>query len=142
MGGMIETEIIQDSGDYNAAGMVDEAAFNDVNLTDKQIEPSIRLSKYVTRNQIMGNIDDKKFTELEAIKDEAVSMISIPKSLGGWLSRQFAKNLLERNEMSLVMSGSRHGYARELLNTRKAVISKEERTSATKKKVGIGMGGD
>lgn len=137
---MIETEIVQDGGDYNTAGMVDEAAFNDVDLTDKQIEPSIRISKYVTRNQVMGNVDDTKFRELEAIKDEAVSMISIPKALGGWLSRQFAKNLLERNEMSLVMSGSRQGYARELLNTRKAVISKEERTSQAKKKIGIGLG--
>lgn len=138
--GAIGTELIQDSQDYQAAEMVDDAAFDNVGLTDKQIEPSRLISRFVTRNQVMGNVDDGQFKVLDAKKNEAVSLLSIPQSQGGWLAKRFARNIMEGNELTLVMSGSRDGYVRRSLNTKHATISKEERTSSKKGKVGHGIG--
>jgi len=136
----IPQEIIQNEGDYQAAGMVSDAAYDDVGITDKQIEPSTTITAYVTRNQQMGNVDVKHFRELAAKKDAAVFLLNIPKSLGGWLSKRFGRNILKGNELEFVMSNSINGSARSMLNTRKAIISKQENNNKTAKNVGNGMG--
>ena len=118
---------------------LDEPAFDNIGLQDKQIEPSKYISEYVTRNQSLGNLTDKEFLDAKIVKDEALKLIDMPYKIGGWLGRKVGKNLLARNELTLVMSGSRNGFVREILATRKAFISREEKSKTTRK-FGSGIG--
>lgn len=137
---LIPQEIIQNEGDYQGAGMVADAAYDDIGILDKQIEPSTAITAYATRNQQMGNVDGKHFKELAAKKDAAVFLLNIPKPLGGWLSKRFGRNILKGNELEFVMSNSINGAARSMLNTRKAIISKQEGNSKAAKGIGNGIG--
>lgn len=120
-------------------GEFDNPAYNDIGIIDKQIEPSNKISKFVTRNQSLGNLESTEFRIVEGRKDEALSLMTIPYDLGGWLGISLGLNVLQRNELSFVMSGSKQGYNRELLATRKAVITKETKGE---KKVSQGISYD
>lgn len=116
--------------------LADETAYNNVTLTDKQLEPSKVITSFVSRNQQLGNVDSTEFKHLVFKKDEAMSLLTIPYAIGGWLGVEAGKNMLSQNELTFVMSGSKSGYIREILSTRKAVLRNE---SQTKKKFGVGI---
>lgn len=127
---------LQGREELQEALMADDAAYNNTSIIDKQLEPSVKVTPFVTRNQSLGNLDEKDFRRVEAIKDEAMSLIDIPYSIGGWLGKGLGVNLLSRNELTFVMSGSKAGYVREILATRKAFIQRENKESV-KTKAGL-----
>jgi hypothetical protein len=95
----------------------DRGVFNQVQLQEKNIEPSTKNQDFLNRNFQLGNIQSNTFVRLAYQLKRAIEFDNFPINYGGFLTKQYALEKHKMNEGLLVMSGSIKGFVRESNNT-------------------------
>ena len=115
-------------------------AYDNITLQEKNIEPDNSISgALANRNTQLGNIGDRTFKEMELKYQTAIKLYALPKNCGGFLAHKVAENLIMENDMGLLLSNSKEGFARRQNNTSKNIIEKIKRKNDIKNKINKGF---
>lgn len=107
------------SDDYNEY-MNDNAARSQLELSEKNIEPDIKINPYaVSRNNQLGYISIRQFYDVLDLNSLAEIYEDVPYQMGGYLMKEYANKSRRQNDFMLVTSLSVGAKLRELLQTLK-----------------------
>lgn len=96
-----------------------ESAFSDIQIQEKNVEPENRLTpNIITRNLQLGNVPRQEMRFYNHRIERAMDLLSFPQNQNGWLYTQMGRQLIEKNDVIMVMSGSTNGFVRTINNTR------------------------